>query len=427
MKKWIIFITLFLILVIILILLKNTNNPNTSNKTWLHTNNGQILDENNQEFIIHGVNLPGLEFGKGIVNSTKTWKIPLPDQNINSTYNGNIYDAIKKAGFNTVRLPIAWANLEPTIPNGYLPNMNINQINNLQHVYDDNNYLKDVDYVINEFSKRNIRVILSIHQNGWSPAFNWMHNACIPGLGMPDWLYPAGCNKINTSGSCMTIFQAEQDFYKNQNNIQQLFLSMVDHLSKHYSQNTNLNMIGIDLLNEPSIKGKESCNANTSSYTPIASVNADSLYQDESNIILNNYKGKTFSPLIIYEIYDGSVIAPNANNLSNAVFSFHLYPDNFVKAKTQLAARIKFAKDNNVPLLLGEFTKFNFANVGEQKNLNDFISIFKDFLSPNKVSWMYFAASSPNDEWKYPIFRYTSGNIQTDNQLLNILQKDGMY
>src|SRR4029078_13747054 len=85
----------------------------------------------------------------------------------------------KRMGFNSVRLGISWANLEPEPPSS-----------DGKHTWHAD-YLKAVDDAAEGFTSRGIDVILDMRANNLSPAFNNPKPDRCQGSGPPVWLLHA--------------------------------------------------------------------------------------------------------------------------------------------------------------------------------------------------------------------------------------------
>ena len=128
---------------------------------WLHTDGSRILDERGREVVFRGVNVSGLEWGAG-----KPWgEKGCPTKQYGcwaEIQRDNEFEDIAAWGFNMVRLPVAWANLEPTAPTRA-------KDGNLHHQWNEE-YLAVVDRVIERYRDIHVAVVISMHQWSWSPA-----------------------------------------------------------------------------------------------------------------------------------------------------------------------------------------------------------------------------------------------------------------
>jgi hypothetical protein len=143
---------------------------------------------------------------------------------------------VKKWGFNSARLNITWANLEPRAPDmsalGVVHQWNMG-------------YVRAIDAAIASFKSHGLAVILQMTQFKWSPAFKDIRvsargTAC-EGSGMPSWLYPAG-------GGLKEMVNAEKGFFVHGRN-QGAFAAALKFVAKRYRKNKDV--VGFDVLNEP--------------------------------------------------------------------------------------------------------------------------------------------------------------------------------
>lgn len=83
---------------------------------WLHTNHADtnIYDGSGHVVRLVGVNVMGLEYGVG-TNSPDTCRFGWGGEDAGG-YSISEFDNIASWGFNSVRLPVSWENLEPTAP-----------------------------------------------------------------------------------------------------------------------------------------------------------------------------------------------------------------------------------------------------------------------------------------------------------------------
>src|SRR6202011_3072553 len=153
-----------------------------------------------------GVNSSGMEWGVGSEWTARGCAdtirfgcdAPLTGRGPDGTY-PTLTEAAELAawGFNTVRLPISWANLEEMAPTVSANGAPVHRYNT--------DYLKSLYTVVNQLTGQGLAVILSMHQVDWSPWFergpgapqlvdpNEMQidlgGGLMHGLGMPKWLY----------------------------------------------------------------------------------------------------------------------------------------------------------------------------------------------------------------------------------------------
>jgi hypothetical protein len=195
---------------------------------WLRTRGTRILEEDGgQRVRLLSISIPHLGPGDGKKGTSErgcpSWR-PVPD-----------FTAVdvKEWGFNSVRLNISWANLEP-VP----PNLDGTHNWNLP-------YLEELTTAVESFAAQGIAVILQMHQVRWSPAFNDLSlqggRTLCEGIGMPAWLYPDG-------GGEGRMVRAEKRFFRYGEH-QSEFITAWKHVVDLYKDDPAV--VAVDLLNEP--------------------------------------------------------------------------------------------------------------------------------------------------------------------------------
>lgn len=138
---------------------------------YVRTSGTELVDESGARVVLQGANDGRLSAGAGnqpIGPCRQVWQ-PIPQSEM---------DNFADWGFNSVRLGISWANLEPEPPTV--------EGGETRHVYN-REYLEAVDAAVEGFGRRGVKVILDMHAFGWSPALT-RAGGCL-GEGMPVWLY----------------------------------------------------------------------------------------------------------------------------------------------------------------------------------------------------------------------------------------------
>jgi hypothetical protein len=295
---------------------------------WLHTGNTVILDVSNQPVYFHGINSSGMEWGKGQPLSTNGGYAPPP---------AGEYEKLAQWGFNLVRLPVAWANIE-TNP----PTTNADQ--SVTHFYNEE-YFSAVDQIVGQFAQQGIAVILSMHQWGWSPAFMLPRSdgTIIHGCGFPAWLYDT-----NTT----TAWTARSNFFANADNIQDWYIAAWTNLARRYA--TNPAVVGADLCNEPSTIADYS-NTKPPCYLPL-----DDFYSRLGLALL------AFNPhlLIVMQQGPGTPLHHLPPCPNQMVYSYHNYPGNWPYDGLVWATNhYSQAQAWQVPLWQGEFQTIGHLSV----------------------------------------------------------------
>lgn len=172
--------------------------------SFLHTEGTLIVDDQGGVVDLRGTSFMGYEFGA--VGS--------------HTYAD--YQKIVSLGFNVVRLPIAWAFVEPN-----------------EGRYDER-YLQYVDQDIAWAKSLNLYIVLDMHQFCWSPTFKTDGTGF--GNGMPTWMTSKYDSSQEGRLSSITDFWASDS-------LRAEFRQMWQHVASRYKDETAL--AGYDLLNEP--------------------------------------------------------------------------------------------------------------------------------------------------------------------------------
>ena len=186
----------------------------------LHTtgNDSLIYDSANQPVRLVGFNWTGTEHGGRNDNQKtadvcgNTWRTPAdPLGGLPFNYD-DFYESIKTGGYNSIRIPISWHNLEPVAPvwdagaNSYVHTWN-------------QTYLYDLKSMVSGARASGIMVILDMHQDYWSPALHNITNwdgtpGYCEGSGMPCWLNPTADAKASTTQN-VDFYNGMNWFYRN--------------------------------------------------------------------------------------------------------------------------------------------------------------------------------------------------------------------
>jgi Cellulase (glycosyl hydrolase family 5) len=299
-------------------------------------------------------------------------------------------------GFNTVRLAITWANLEPDPPTR-------SATGTLVHRWNET-YLKAIDAAVAGFRARSVSVVLDMHQAGWSPAFKESQNIGVKceGHGMPPWLYPNAAAESPAKAKC--------DFYVNRAEEgvpigpRDGYVAAWVMVAKRYSSNGGV--IGADLLNEPS--PTVSCNKiPLQSFYETVGMAVQSYAPDWLAIVEDN----------AYTSYSTYGFALDAlPRLKNVVYSWHFYPTTWRAGRPSMVAHVERAKSWNVPLWIGEFNAFNYGKgVDVDPAWAADTAAMMEYCKANNVGWSF---------WEYG--RGSSllipGTSRPKSDLISILQ-----
>jgi aryl-phospho-beta-D-glucosidase BglC (GH1 family) len=350
----------------------------------------------------------GLEYGTGTAASDSC-KFGWGGQDA-GFFSATEFDNVASWGFNFVRLPISWENLEPTPPT-LQPDGTWTHHWNTQ-------YLDEIDYFVNQFGQRHIAVIPDFHQVDLSPAFQQapggVHGTFCEGWGMPTWLYPA----VTSPTSGEQLASAVCSFFKDQSLVGPSVPPPIDGLvaaeqmiASRYANNPTV--IGLDIFNEPWFS--RSCghiptvaqllvSFDTKISTAISTANPRLLivFEDPPHGLMPQLT----SPLIT-----------SPPPVPNAVYEVHIYVANWGVAQPLLQAYRNNAEKWGVPLYLGEFNAFEAGNNAIYATIDpnwqaDTQSMLA-YCKTNGISWSYWSYTSLGTKVPTPVPRA---------QILSILQ-----
>jgi hypothetical protein len=336
---------------------------------WLHTVGTTLVDEGNHPVRLTSIGVPGMQQGAGLPKGTPGvcggWKIPDP----------RAFVDIPRWGFNSVRVPMSWANLEPTPPTSAPGGKVVHHWNA--------RYLEALDDIVAGFRKHGTAVILSMQQVRWSPAFTGI---VLPngvklcgGYGMPTWLYPAG-------GGLSAIAPATASFFRNEGDVQERFAAAWRFIAKRYANDPMV--VGADILNEPydvlvteypggtALRPRDL--ALTAFYTKVGRV----IRKANPHLLLvfeDNKSRRT------------KLFALTARpHLANSIYSVHFYPSawNDPRGKPLLERYFERAQNWGVPLWLGEFSAFYYtAPRGYGPNWESDLAAMLAYCKARDIGW----------------------------------------
>jgi hypothetical protein len=330
----------------------------------VRTDGTQLVDASGRPVRLFGLQVGGMATGVGLPESVDRgpgacggWSPPPPQA----------FDRIETWGFNSVRLAISWANLEPQAPirtrNG-----------RWQHHYNQP-YLETLDGVVRQFTSRGIAVVIEMAQNHWSPAITGVSTArgtsrC-RGVGMPVWLYRPGTTEI----------EAERSFYADQGGVQELYAAAWRVVAARFASNPMV--IGFDMMNEPYTQG---------ALSP-TELHLDALYTRVGAAI----RSVDRSALLIFQDSNYAPGQPFALEspppFPNVMYELHLYesswrPDGLAKVRAYLDRATRWG----VPLFIGEFDAFGYASpLGYRSTWQRDLRQMMLFCKAHRISWSEFA------------------------------------
>lgn len=338
---------------------------------WLHTKGTEILNANGRPVRLLSVGIHGMEPGAGSPAAAgggggcSGWSPPDPAT----------YAHVAAWGFNSVRLAISWANLEPTPPA-------VNADGTMGHTYD-MAYIQSLDGIIGQFHSRGIAVILDMHQNKWTPAFQRGagegQGASCPGSGMPIWLY--------ADSGVSNVTQAKQAFFADQNNVQQGLADAWKFLANRYAPNSAV--VGADMFNEPYPGGN----------VDPTTIGLDHLYQ----LVGQAIRSANSKMLLIFEdtrdLGNGLFGVNAPPPFDDVVYSYHLYtPEWSPEGERWTNDYLRRAAQWSVPTWIGEFNAFGGgSNSGRDKgNWRESTRQMMAFFKSHGVGWSFWAYAGAN-------------------------------
>jgi len=317
---------------------------------FLSTRGTSIVDSSGRAVILRGVNYPGY--------AENFWS---HDPQLHNQY---AYYNFRQLGFNVVRLPISWANLEP-----------------LPGVFDTSYLRSFVDRDVQWAKAAGIHVILDMHQYYWADKFG--------GSGAPDWAvqgYPA--NELG-------LRQAVSQFWAD-GTLQGHLLSVWTQLAQHYSNEPAV--AGYDLFNEPWIY--------TSIVLTLNATTVDAFYAKAIQAI----RGVDKNHILFLEPANLNTFKPLATNIVWSphfyplAFASKYYPQNFTVLQLDFEAEYKtFVIGLSVPMFIGEFGAFMPDKSSCVKWVQDALKLFNE----HGIGWAWWAFDSGS---QLPSPLYSSGS-----------------
>jgi hypothetical protein len=331
----------------------------------------------------------GLEYGVGTSNPDQC-KFGWGGEDA-GFFSPGLFSNIESWGFNFVRLPVSWENLEPTPPTHLTNGTWVHKWNSA--------YLNEIDYFVGQFEQRHVAVILDFHQVDLSPAFQnapgGVHGSFCEGWGEPTWLYP----NITSPTSGTALAAAMCNFFSDTamvgNDVPRPIEGLAaaeQLLASRYVNNPTV--IGIDLFNEPWFA--RTCGSR--SYV-------DGLLMDFDAKVATAISNVNPNLLIVFEDPPSGLMpwisAPlltASPPVRNAVYEVHIYTSGWDTAAPLLQVYLENAKKWEVPLYLGEFNAFYagdkavYATVDPSWQVDT--TAMLAFCRTNGISWSFWSYTS---------------------------------
>ncbi len=277
-------------------------------------------------------------------------------------------------GFNSVRIPLAWANLEPNAPT-------TGPDGTLQHAWDAT-YLGYLDGFVQQVTSRGLAVMFTIHTKFPSNTDKGLCNL----TSMPSWLYPGGMGDTS---------QAKCDFLAGVSrpgapeDIWDGLQAVWSMLAGRYASNPQV--VGADLVNEPYPGGP--CGPGDTKLADLYQKLGAAIRQANPDIAL------IFEDAPPRLVLAGHYELTKPPAFADVIYSYHLYQQNWDPVgKSVDDAFLARARAWKVPLLVGEFNAFgDAAPAGAvDKNWQADSEAALAYWKQNGISWMAWAYSGGN-------------------------------
>ena len=361
---------------------------------WVHTAAGStdVYDSSGRPVPLVGVNVDGLDFGTGNPSTApdpcgKGWGIA-------PTSYANVADW----GFNFVRIPITWENIEPTAPTQAANGTWIHHWNTA--------FLKELDYVTAQFGKNHVAVIYDFAQVDVSAAFQdapekTQGGEC-EGWGNPTWLYPS----VTTPTTSQELASATCSFFNDESLVGtrapppiEAMEAAESMLASRYASNSTV--IGIDMFNEPwtnSSCGSAAAFGNllTGFYTKMG----DAIASANPHLLL------------VFEepppgLMPSSPVISVPPKVANSMYSFHIYTSDWGTAEPYVQAYLRNAESWGVPVWMGEFDAFEAGCTGVNCRLDPSwqadTEALLSYSNSHGINWAYFSYYSLGTPLRTPV------------------------
>ena len=394
---------------------------------------GVIYDAEDRPVRLVGFTWTGTEIGgrddqeKAADACGATWRVPAdPIGNQYGNYD-NMYADIRASGYNVLRVPVSWNNLEPVAP-----------------VWDETSdtythtwnpvYVTGLKSMVRKARAAGLLVILDMHQDLWSPALHNIttlegKNPRCEGAGMPRWLYPTLDVKKDTTEKD-DVRDAANWFFRNVHDPLctvtradpwQLLYAAWDQLAYQFSAQSGFAdhgaVVGADLLNEPYIKHVGGSPADGQSVLEASGTRLQALYSALAPAITARNPGW----LLFFQDSTGGYDSANPTDREtptmtekpskpgNWVYSVHLsntihgtfadgVPQHDDFGVTLADKALANARAWGVPLFIGEFTTFTRQTDVTKLTESDMeqTANFLSWAKAHRVGWTYWAYVSPD-------------------------------
>ncbi|HJP67075.1 MAG TPA: cellulase family glycosylhydrolase [Actinomycetota bacterium] len=333
----------------------------------LHTKGAKVVDRQGRPVRLLGIDLTQLAPGRGDPASETGsgctgWSSPEPI----------VYDNVKKWGFNSVRLTITWANLEPTPP-VMLGRFFVHRWN-----YD---YVRAVDRAVSNITSRGMAVIMELSQDRWSPAFDRYPGRPCPGRGLPAWLYEH--TRMDT------ITKAQAAFYADHYKVQEQYAEAWRFVAARYANQPLV--VAADMFNEPFISHKAMAPEQMDLWTMYHKIGT-AIREEDPDIMLLFQNSIDLGHVADFALQ-------TAPPFDNIVYEFHFYASVWDPEGLEKVHRYeRQAKKWGVPLYVGEFNAFRYGNESKPpaKHWKRDTEAMLAYFKAHHISWTYFSYNGGN-------------------------------
>ncbi len=325
-------IPVFLLSIVLSMLIAGGTTAHAQPGAFLSVSGTWITDGTGNPILLRGVNYPGYE------------------QTPPKLHTESDYATFAQMGFNVVRLPISWTNLEPT-------KGQFNSVFLWWYVDQDVAYAK----------KYGLYIVLDMHQDSWARKFG--------GEGAPDWAVR------QYSSNDLGMREAVSNFWADPS-IQEQLAMVWRNIANYYANEPTI--AGYDLLNEPMLY--------TSIIPTLNESNVDAFYSKTTAAI------RAVDPNhIIFLEPSNSMYTVSTPSDSKVVWEPHFYPlsyypeyypENITILQADLMAKYQeFVLGAKTPIWIGEFGAFM-----TDKSANNWLSDAKTLFDQYQVGWAWWAS-----------------------------------
>jgi endoglycosylceramidase len=328
---------------------------------FLSVQGTRIVDSSGRPVLLRGVNYPGYESGSA-------------DPKLHTE---SAYEMFARSGFNVVRLPISWGNLEP------YPGM-----------FYESYLARYVDRDIRWAKKYGIYIILDMHQFNWAAKFG--------GNGVPDW------TATQFQPTQTGMLQAVSEFWNN-TALQDHLTNVWTKVAQRYAKEPTV--AGYDLLNEPWVYNSIIPNLDASHVDSFYVKVIESIRTVDSNHIIFLEPANMHTDA--FPLKKNIVWSPHLYTLS---FAQRYYLSNVTVLEADIAAKYeKFVVEMGSPMWIGEFGAF-MQDASSEQWLRDAVALFNKY----EVGWAWWAYSRTGERLTFAFLMKAFGLSITHNSSTDV-------